>query len=465
MPGSRSQRSRWLIALLAVAILAAAIAFTTSRGSRRASDTSNISLETVTRRDLSQSVEASGTVEPVQVVEIKSKASGEVRSMPVEVGSVVKAGDLLALVEPDIAKNAHDEAAAALAAAEASAQVAATAKARSDELFSQKLIAAEAHETATLALANARATLVRAQSALHDAAQALSDTRVRAPIAGTVLSRTVTQGQVSRSATASTTGGTTLLRMADLSRVQMRAYVSESDIGLVHAGQTARVQVDAHSDRTFRGTVLKVEPEAVVQQSVTLFAVIISLDNREGLLLPGMSGEVVIAIAERAAVLTVPIDAVRSVREARTLAATMGIEITSPAAARPDSAASTGVRSRPSEAGGRPGAGGGGARGGARGGAAASGRVAQVVFLQTPSGLEMRPVTLGAHNYDYYEVVDGLAEGDQVALLGVLQATADRASDQARVRQRMSGVTGGPTSGTRSGASSGSRSGASGGGR
>lgn len=453
MLGSKSPRSRWLIGLLAVAILAAAIAFTTSRGSRRVSDTSSISLETVARRDLSQSVEASGTVEPVQVVEIKSKASGEVKSMPVEVGSVVKAGDLLALVEPDIAKNAHDEAAAALAAAEASAQVAATAKARSDELFGQKLIAAEAHETATLALANARATLVRAQSALHDAAQALSDTRVRAPVAGTVLSRTVTQGQVISSATSSTTGGTTLLRMADLSRVQMRAYVSESDIGMVHAGQTALVQVDAHSDRTFRGTVLKVEPEAVVQQSVTLFAVIISLDNREGLLLPGMSGEVVIAIAERAAVLTVPIDAVRSAREAQTLAASMGIELASAPRARADSATSTGARSRPSAA------------GASGGGAAVSGRVAQVVFLQTPSGLELRPVTLGAHNYDYYEVVDGLAEGDQVALLGVLQATADRASDQARVRQRMSGVTGGPTSGSSSGSSSGARSGASGGGR
>ena len=373
--------------------------------------------------------------------------------MPVEVGSVVKAGDLLALVEPDIAKNAHDEAAAALAAAEAGAQVAATAKARSDELFSQKLIAAEAHETATLVLANARATLVRAQSALHDAAQALSDTRVRAPVAGTVLSRTVTQGQVISSATSSTTGGTTLLRMADLSRVQMRAYVSESDIGLVHAGQTAQVQVDAHSDRTFWGIVLKVEPEAVVQQSVTLFAVIVSLDNREGLLLPGMSGEVVVAIAERAAVLTVPIDAVRSVREARTLAASMGIELTSSAGAKADSASSSGARSRPSAA------------GAGRAGATASGRVAQVVFLQTPSGLEIRPVSLGAHNYDYYEVVDGLAEGDEVALLGVLQATADRANDQARVRQRMSGVTGGPTSGTSSGSTSGARSGASGGGR
>ena len=451
MSGSKSWVSRWSIGLLAVAILAAVIAFTTSRGSRgAAAGASNITLDTIERRDLSQSVEASGTVEPVQVVEIKSKASGEVRSMPVEVGSVVKAGDLLALVEPDIAKNAHDEAAAALAAAEASAQVAATAKARSDELFSQKLIAAEAHETATLALANARATLVRAQSALHDAAQALSDTRVRAPVAGTVLSRTVTQGQVISSATSSTTGGTTLLRMADLSQVQMRAYVSESDIGLVHAGQTARVQVDAHSDRSFRGTVLKVEPEAVVQQSVTLFAVIISLDNREGLLLPGMSGEVVIAIAERAAVLTVPIDAVRSVREARTLAASMGIEVKTASRERADTTRSAAAR-----------AGRGAAAGAAGGASPSSGREAQVVFLQTPSGLEMRSVTLGAHDYDYYEVVDGLAEGDQVALLGVIQATADRASDQARVRQRVSGMTGGPTSGS----GSGTRSGASGGGR
>jgi len=101
-------------------------------------------------------------------------------------------------------------------------------------------------------------------------------------------------------------GGTTLLKMADLGRIRMRALVVESDIGKVHEGQAADVVVDAHPQRTFRGTVEKIEPQAVVQQSVTMFPVLVRIANPNHLLKPGMNTEVEIHVGRRENVLAIP---------------------------------------------------------------------------------------------------------------------------------------------------------------
>src|SRR4029079_1428530 len=130
------------------------------------------------------------------------------------------------------------------------------------------------------------------------ARQRLEDATVSAPITGTILSKTVSAGQVISSATSSSSGGTSMLTMADLTRIRLRAMVSETDIGSVRPGQAANVTVDAFPQRPFRGVVEKVEPQAVVQQSVTLFPVLISIANEGGLLLPGMNGEVSMLTAE-----------------------------------------------------------------------------------------------------------------------------------------------------------------------
>jgi HlyD family secretion protein len=114
--------------------------------------------------------------------------------------------------------------------------------------------------------------------------------------------------------------------MADLSRVRMRALVVETDIGKVKEGQAVTVVADAYPQRSFRGVVEKIEPQAVVQQSVTMFPVLISISNAERLLLPGMNGEVTMLVDERRDALAVPVDALRSVREMSVLAASLGLE-------------------------------------------------------------------------------------------------------------------------------------------
>src|SRR5262245_13855403 len=235
----------------------------------------DIPLQTVSRRDIAPTVEATGTVAPVEVVEIKSKASGQIITMPVEIGSVVKTGDLLAQIDNVMVLNQYNQSLAAQKAAQANVDISATQAKRAEELYSREVITADQHEAATLGYANAKSQLAKAHSDLVIARQALDDATVRAPSPGTIIEQDVTQGQVIASATMSASGGTTLLKMADLNRVQMQALVGETDIGNVRPGQEAAVTVDALPNGTFRGQVIKIEPQATVQQSVTMFPVLV----------------------------------------------------------------------------------------------------------------------------------------------------------------------------------------------
>ncbi len=158
---------------------------------------------------------------------------------------------------------------AALEAAEAKVEISRAQKKRSDDLYAKQVITADEHESATLDYANAQAQLVKARTDLDLARQRLEDATVSAPITARSWSSRCSTGQVISSATSSASGGTTLLKMADLSKVRMRALVGETDIGNVKPGQSATVTVDAFPQRTFNGLVEKIEPQAVVQQSVT----------------------------------------------------------------------------------------------------------------------------------------------------------------------------------------------------
>ncbi|HJR42409.1 MAG TPA: efflux RND transporter periplasmic adaptor subunit, partial [Gemmatimonadaceae bacterium] len=280
----------------------------------------------VTRRDIVVNAEASGTVEPINVIEVKSKASGQITRMPVETGSQVKPGDLLVQVDTRDVRNQYNQALADLRAAESRQEVSRSQRQRSEELFQQRIVTAQERETAQLDYANAEAAVVRARANLDIAQQRLEEAEVRAPVAGTVIEKSVSLGQVITSATGAFGGGTTLLKMADLDQVRVRAMVAESDIGQVQPGQSATVTVDAYPDRPFRGSVEKIEPQAVVQQSVTMFPVLVSVSNRERLLMPGMNGEVAILVSQRNGVLALPNEATRSPREVAVAATALGLD-------------------------------------------------------------------------------------------------------------------------------------------
>lgn len=313
-----SPRRLSLAALAALGLVAAC--------GKKAAQPLRISTAPVERRTIIVQAEATGIIEPINVVEVKSRASGQIIEMPVETGTLVNPGALIVQLDTRDVQNQFDQSKADLESAEASLAVAEQNKKRSDELFRAQIITAQENEQAGLTYQNALAQIVRARTNLDLAQQRLDDARVVAPVRGTIIAKPVALGQVIQSGTQAVGGGTTIVQMADLTKVRARALVNETDIGRVTAGQEATVIVDAFPDRPFRGTVEKIEPQAVVQQNVTMFPVLVSLENREGLLLPGMNGEVSIISDRRENVIAVPNEAIRSVREAAQAATILGID-------------------------------------------------------------------------------------------------------------------------------------------
>lgn len=279
----------------------------------------------VERRDVIVSARAAGQVQPDTVVEVKSKASGEILDMRAETGQLVTRGELLVKVDPRTARNRFNESEANLTVAKARLTNAESKKRRADELFKTQSITQEEHENAILELANAQAAVVGAEVAVENAQIALEDTDVRAPIGGTIISKSVERGQVISSPTSDVGGGTILLQMADLNLVQVRTLVDETDIGKIKAGLEATVRVDAYPNQPFNGEVLKIEPLAETAQNVTMFPVIIRIENRNGLLKPGMNSDVEIHVGRRDNVLAVPNAALRTARDVGSAAMVLGM--------------------------------------------------------------------------------------------------------------------------------------------
>ena len=284
-----------------------------------------IPVEPVSRQTIVVDAEATGVVEPINVIEVKSKSSGQIVAMPVETGTYVKPNDLLVQLDTRDTRNAYAQAKADLDAALIKLKVSRTARDRAAQLFKERIITSAENEAAEVDYANSQAAVLRNRAALDIRAQSLEDATVRAPVAGTIIEKTVALGQVIASGTGTAGGGTTILKMADLTKVRVRTLVNETDIGNVRAGLSATVTVDAFPDRPFNGVVEKIEPQATVQQSVTMFPVLVSIDNVSGLLMPGMNGEVSIETQRRENVLAISNDAVRSPNEIVSVATLLGL--------------------------------------------------------------------------------------------------------------------------------------------
>ncbi|MGH7553442.1 MAG: efflux RND transporter periplasmic adaptor subunit [Longimicrobiales bacterium] len=279
----------------------------------------------VQRRDMDIRAEASGLIQPIRLVEVKSKASGEVLRIHVETGDQVQRGALLAEVDPRDVNNAFEQAQADLDVAKARLQTSKAQKTRVEELLKARVATPQELESAALDEANSAAQLIKAETNLMLASERKGDVTIRAPISGTIISRTVEEGGIIASASQNVSGGTVLMLMADLAAMQVRALVDETDLGRIVPGMPAQVSVEAYSERPFEGSVLKIEPQAVVEQNVTMFPVLVLLDNREGLLKPGMNGDVVFQVAQRKGVLTIPNAAIINPRDAEAAGQVLGL--------------------------------------------------------------------------------------------------------------------------------------------
>lgn len=511
----------------------------TACGRGEASEAPTLQTSEVVVENMRITAEATGQVEPIRQIEVKSKASGEILRLHVDVGDVVEPGALLAEIDPRDVRNSYDQAEADLEVARARMEISEAQLRRSNELVAAGVITEQENESASLDFANSQASLVKAETNMELAELRMQDVTIRAPSHGTILSRSVEEGTVIQSASSNVSGGTTLFVMADLAAMRVRTLVDETDMGQIQAGLQALVQVEAYPGRTFVGYVEKVEPQAVVQQNVTMFPVIVHLDNSSGLLKPGMNAEVEMLLAERPGAVVVPNSAVVLPMEMAPAAAVLGLdpeEMTldravfaqlaqeaglgnvegmgrfggrgggrpggeqaasapsaDPGSQAPPTAARNpqdgssdpsagmsnrrammdslraqvergeisqdsldairaGLRAKMAEGqtGGMPGA--GGMPGGmiAEDNLATAGMVntsttprAGIAFVLLPdSTLEMRPILMGVNDWDNTEVLAGLQEGDQVALIGAAQLQAEQEQMMNRMRG-MGGMFGG----------------------
>ncbi len=275
---------------------------------------------------LEVSIEASGVIEAISSVEIKSKASGEVLFLGAEVGDFVDKGFMLALIDQRTANNIVDQTKSDLEAANVRLLNAESQYERGIELHTQSSISDKDFEDIKENYAQAKSTLVRNEVSYENAKISLDDTEVKSPIDGTVISRPVEVGQVISSPTSAFGEGSILMTMADLSKVRVRALVDEIDVGKVQIGQSVSIKVAAYRDKEFIGTVSKIEPKAYIQQNVTTFPVLIDINNEDNLLLIGMNTDVVIQILNKNVSLSVPTMSLRTRKDIYTAAAVLDIK-------------------------------------------------------------------------------------------------------------------------------------------
>ena len=451
----------WALLLSSLALAACLVACGRGEGEEKPATPDTARVE---RRDLDISADASGQIEPLRVVEVKSRVSGELQKIDVETGQELKEGDLIALVDPRDVRNALDQAKADLALANARVANTSAQRRRAESLAKDGVISKQDLETSQLQETDARAQLVKAKTNLELAQEKMGDVDIRAPIAGMVIEKTVEQGQIIASASGNVSGGTTLVKMADLSTVQARALVDETDIGRIQPGQPAAVTVEAYPGRTFRGTVSKVEPQAVVDQNVTMFPVLIELANPDRLLKPGMNSEVSVSIAHRSNVLTVPNESVANPRDAATAGAALGLD--------ENQLRQKMAQMRPARNGGRGGSHSGGRAWGGPGGDASAGAPGSqrgnwhggsgttgggwsmaagqggrpsgdvhpgIVFVKGAKGPEPKFVLLGLSDWDHTEVIRGLDPGAEVYLISVARLKQQQTDFADRMRQRAGG--------------------------
>jgi len=400
-------------------------------------------------------VSSAGVVEPLATIEVKSKASGEVLDLFVETGDFVAEGTLMVRIDPRTVQNRLDQSEAELKAANSRREIAKSQMERAERLLSQGTFTQADLEQAVLDLANAEAQVVTARVSVENARIAVDDTDIRAPITGAVIQKPVEKGQVISSPTQDFSGGSLLLSMADLSEVQIRTLVDETDIGKVRPGMGATVSVAAYPNQPFPGQVIKIEPQAVLEQNVTMFAVLVSIGNPDGLLLPGMNAEVDVRIARSEDVLTVPVMALRTERDLESTASILGVDEQDirealrdkeDGAAAPDSdvpqTLTPGGRTteRPK---------GGGASGRMRGGSPGNQSGSDYRFggkfwvvVDNDGVFEFRNVVTGITDLDRVEIIEGLQLTDSVLILPSTHLVETQQELQNWINRRVGGVPG-----------------------
>lgn len=314
----------------------------------------------VIRRDVGTQAKATGVIKPMIGAEVNvgSSVSGVVMRLFVQIGDRVEKGQLLAEVDSRALKARRDAYAAAVQVAQANLDYAEVDFRRKQQLFDAQIISRSERDLAQKALAVAGQQRDQARATLADSTTQLGFTQIVAPISGVVSTVTTQEGET----VAASFAAPTFVTLLDLSKLEVWAYVDETDIGRIHMGQPARFTVDTYGDREFAGVVTSIHPKAEIRDNVVDYVVVLRFTAPRGFVLrPEMTTTVSIDLDRHAHVLAVPIRAVRR-QENRAF-----------------------------------------------------------VLCRNNGKTEQRPVTTGIRDDMYWEIVGGLHEGDEV-LIGELNS-------------------------------------------
>ena len=304
----RKRSSRWLVWGIATAVIAGAIWAAFQYWGHRPGVVMEYKTSPVTRGDVTQIVTANGSLNPVQLVEVGSQISGVITEIKVDFNSRVKAGEVVAQIDPATYERAKGQAEAELASAQAAQEMAQLNYDRGQELIASKLISKSEFDQLRVNLSQAKAQVKTRQAFLESAQVDLNRTTIHAPIDGVVITRKVEAGQT----VAATMTTPTLFTIAnDLHKMQIEAAVSEADIGGVEEGQQVHFTVDAFPGRLFEGSVRQVRYAPSTNQNVVTYTCVVEVDNKDLKLRPGMTANARFITAERKNVLKLPLAAIR----------------------------------------------------------------------------------------------------------------------------------------------------------
>ncbi|MCR4299879.1 MAG: efflux RND transporter periplasmic adaptor subunit [Gallionella sp.] len=265
-------------------------------------------MQAVENGDISQTVSANGTINPVSLINVGTQVSGTVKKLYVDFNSKVEKGQVLLELDDALLAAQQKQSQANVQSANASLELTTANEARIRGLFAQEYVSRQELDTAVQARKVAEAQLQLARAAVEKDRANLSYSVIRSPVSGVVVDRSVDIGQT----VAASLQTPTLFKIAqDLSKMQIHANFAEADIGSIRIGQAVHFTVDAFPGRHFQGEVMQVRLNPTTQQNVVTYDVVINMDNPEQILLPGMTAYVSIAVAERKNALLVPNAALR----------------------------------------------------------------------------------------------------------------------------------------------------------
>jgi HlyD family secretion protein len=292
----------WIALIIALLIVAFVVRQCRNAGAE------NYQIAIVTRGPITQAVTATGTLNPVVNVQVGSQVSGNIAKLFADFNSQVKAGQVVAQIDPALFQATVTQAQGDLASAQAALELAKLNATRTQELFAKKTSSKADLDQAVANLHQAEANVKIKQGALDKAKADLDHCTITSPIDGVVISRSVDVGQT----VAASLQAPVIFQIAnDLTKMQIDANVAEADVGVLEVGQDVDFTVDAFPTRTFHGKVVQVRNAPITVQNVVTYDTVIGVNNPDLKLKPGMTANVSIVVAQKDNVLQIKNAALR----------------------------------------------------------------------------------------------------------------------------------------------------------